>query len=214
MCISYYTSAWKFSEIFNLNFVDQISAINCNLMLMSPLWYNWNNALGIRVSVFITMKELLLLNWFFCPRLASPVHCNIPFSKFKGEYPTIFPSLSLLYTVRVRIRPHTERHGLIRRYGTADLFQLPMHFLPQQQPQSLRRATSITAELLLAACIKGRICRTKRSVSLQIHQTFSQMRRNFTWNSAWRSVLLCFLPVQELPGIPTVKWAKLPYVLS
>lgn len=93
-----------------------------------------------------------------------------------------------------------ERPSLIRRSGTADLFPLPLHFLPQQQPQSFGRATSITAELLLPACIKGRICRTKRSVSLQIHQSFSQMRRNFTWNSAWRSVLLCFLPVQELPG--------------
>lgn len=40
MCISYHTSAWNFSEIFNLNFVDQISAINSNVMLMSPLGYN------------------------------------------------------------------------------------------------------------------------------------------------------------------------------
>jgi len=54
-----------------------------------------------------------------------------------------------------------------------------MHFLPQQQLHSFRRATSITAKFLLAACIKGRICRTKRSLYFQTQQILSQMRRNF-----------------------------------
>lgn len=181
---------------------------------MSSLGYNWNNALGIRASGFITMKEHSPLNLFFCSRLVSPMHCNIHFSKSKGEHTTNFPNLSLLYIMHVHIHPHPERHSLIRRNGAADFFQPPLCFLPQQQPQSFRRAKSITAELLLAASIKGMTGRSKRSVSLQIHQSFSQMRRNFTWNYAWRSGLLCFLPVQELPSIPTVRQAKLPYVLS
>lgn len=38
----YHTSAWKISRTFNLNFVDQISAISKDLMLISPLEYNWS----------------------------------------------------------------------------------------------------------------------------------------------------------------------------
>lgn len=164
---------WSFSLIF----VDQISTVNDYVMLMSSLGYNWNNALGIRASGFITMKEHSPLNLFFCSRLVSPMHCNIHFSKSKGEHTTNFPNLSLLYIMHVHIHPHPERHSLIRRNGAADLFQLPLCLLSQQQPQSFRRAKSITAELLLAASIKGMTGRTKRSVSLQIHQSFSQEKK-------------------------------------
>lgn len=42
MHIFYHTSAWKISNTFNLNFVDQIPVINKDLMLLSPSEYNWS----------------------------------------------------------------------------------------------------------------------------------------------------------------------------
>lgn len=50
MCTSFHTSAWKFSELCNLNFVDHVSALNSEAMQMSPLGYNCNNALGLSTA--------------------------------------------------------------------------------------------------------------------------------------------------------------------
>lgn len=89
MCSFYHASAWKSSEISNLNSVDQISALNSYVMLISPLQYNWNYALGIRVSVFfITMKESLSYSLL--------MHWNIHFFKFEGEYTITLQVCSIL----------------------------------------------------------------------------------------------------------------------
>lgn len=55
-----HTSAWKFSEIFSVNSVDQFSANSSNVMLTSPLGTveitRWEPG-SLVPSVFITVKE-------------------------------------------------------------------------------------------------------------------------------------------------------------